>query len=148
MKISLWLLILIPLVFANKSFAQQGKSLINYDTTNLYIESDTNKIYTTADIMPQFPGGDDSLNAFVRKHATFPQKAFKDGISGKVWYTFVIDKKGRLRNVKVISSLRKDLDMEGLRVISLMPDWIPGRINGRPVDVNYNFPMEFVIHKK
>ncbi len=135
-------------VCSGSLFAQSGVKVIPYDTSNFYIESDTNRIFTYADPMPHFPGGDDSLNAFVRANAKFPKSAFTDGISGTVWYTFVIDKKGRVKNVKVISSLRKDLDIEGLRVISLMPNWIPGKRDGKTVEVNYNFPMQFVIHKK
>jgi protein TonB len=148
MKHSFFVILAFVILFANTIFAQSGRVIIPYDTANFYIESDTNKIYTYADFMPQFPGGDDSLNAFVRRNAKFPEKAFKDGISGKVWFTFVIDTQGRLKNVKVLSSLRKDCDMEGLRVISLMPNWIPGMRDGKKVEVNYNFPMEFVIHKK
>ena len=148
MKYGLMVLVLCSLIGNERAFGQPGKNTIPYDTSNLYVENDSNKIYTFADVMPQFPGGDDSLNAFVRRNAKFPEKAFKDGVEGSVWYTFVIDTDGRLKNVKVIASLRKDIDLEGLRVISLMPNWIPGMKDGKKVVVNYNFPMEFVIHKK
>ncbi|MFZ1236218.1 MAG: energy transducer TonB, partial [Prevotella sp.] len=57
--------------------------------------------------------------------------------------SFVLDKKGQVRNVSVIGMLSPVLDREAVRVIKLMPNWVPGEINGVPVNTQMIIPVTF-----
>ena len=40
-------------------------------------------------------------------------------------------------------NIEESLDAEALRVISSLPDFIPGEMNGQPVAVEYILPVSF-----
>ena len=93
--------------------------------------------------MPQFPGGPAALMEFLSKNVKYPQEAYKNGIQGRVIVTFVINKDGSISDAKVVKSVDPQLDEEALRVVHSMPNWIPGRQNGEPVNVKYTVPITF-----
>jgi len=66
-------------------------------------------------------------------------------MSGKVFVGFVIDTKGKVSNVKLLRGVSPALDNEAIRVVKSMPDWTPGRQNGRPVRVSYQVPVNFTL---
>ncbi len=95
---------------------------------------------------PIFPGGEDALLAFIQKTTRYPDEAIEAGVSGRVFVGFVIDTRGKVTNVKLLRGVSRALDEEALRVIRLMPDWMPGRQNGHTVRVSYSVPVNFVLH--
>jgi len=94
---------------------------------------------------PLFPGGDDALLAFIKKNTHYPEEAIEAQMSGKVFVGFVIDTKGKVSNVKLLRGVSPALDNEAIRVVKSMPDWTPGRQNGRPVRVSYQVPVNFTL---
>ena len=66
-------------------------------------------------------------------------------MQGKVFITFVIDKKGNVTNVKVLRGVDSALNNEAIRVVKSLPTWKPGMQAGRPVKVNFNVPISFVL---
>jgi len=99
------------------------------------------EIYTLADTMPKFPGGTDSLFAFIRENLKWPDTEVD--FQGRVVVRIVVTKDGKVKNPKVIKGIASEVDLEALRVIRLMPDWIPGRRNGEAVNVHYLIPIVF-----
>lgn len=97
------------------------------------------------DEMPEFPGGMASLLKFINSSIKYPVIAQENGIQGKVIITFVIDKSGEVNNVKIFRGIDPSLDAEALRVVKNLPNWKPGKQNGRTVKVNYNVPINFVL---
>ena len=71
----------------------------------------------------------------------FPEAVGKEAISGTVKVRFVVDRHGKVREPKIIFSLHPDVDGEALRLISVMPDWQPGRLREKPVNVMYVLPI-------
>ncbi len=106
-------------------------------------EVDENKPYTMVEEMPRFPGGDKELLSFIAKNLKYPVIAQENGIQGKVFIRFVVTSTGDVRNVTVVRSLDNYCDKEAMRVIALLPKWIPGRQNGRNVPVYYTVPIIF-----
>ena len=107
-------------------------------------ESNTSgKPFDVVEQMPQFPGGPAALMEFLSKNVKYPQEAYKNGIQGRVIVTFVINKDGSISDAKVVKSVAPQLDEEALRVVHSMPNWIPGRQNGEPVNVKYTVPITF-----
>lgn len=99
------------------------------------------EIYTLADRMPEFPGGKDSLFSFIRKNLRWPNTEVD--FQGRVTIRFVVTKEGKAKNPKVIRGISPEVDLEAMRIIRLMPDWIPGRRNGEAVNVYYMIPVAF-----
>ncbi len=93
----------------------------------------------------EFPGGTDSLIAFLNTNLVYPEKAKTERTAGKVYVSFAISDSGAILKPRVISSVSPELDSEALRVINLMPKWKPGTASGHPVKVQYVLPIEFII---
>ena len=74
---------------------------------------------------PQFPGGDAALINFLNANVKYPPQAAQDKIEGKVIVQFMVKKTGKIDDVKVLRSVHKDLDDEAVRVVKMMPDFIP-----------------------
>ena len=102
-------------------------------------------IYTITEVMPEFPGGIDSLFSFLRNNIQYPADAKRDGVSGKVYAQIVMEKDGSISNPKILRGINgyKSFDAEVLRVISIMPNWTPGIQRGKSVRVSYNLPFVF-----
>ncbi|HBL75124.1 MAG: hypothetical protein A2W90_15175 [Bacteroidetes bacterium GWF2_42_66] len=116
----------------------------NYLVKNIREEEDVPPVWIT-DEMPEFPGGIPSLLKFINSSIKYPVIAQENGIHGKVIITFVIDKTGEVTNVRVFRGIDQALDAEALRVVKNLPKWKPGKQNGKPVKVNYNVPINFVL---
>ncbi len=93
---------------------------------------------------PTFNGIDaNEFSVWVNAHLTYPEQAKKDGAQGRVVLQFIVGADGAVRDVKVLKSVREDLDAEAVRVISSSPKWEPGEQDGKAVPVIYNFPIVF-----
>ena len=105
------------------------------------------KIYTTADVPPKFPGGQNGLDNYINNHVTYPQKAIDNDVSAVVHVSFVIDQQGNVTKVKIMDATKagEDLDKEALRVVTAMPGWTPGKVNGKSVEVRLELPISFQV---
>lgn len=108
-------------------------------------DPDAGKVFTYVEEMPTFPGGDQALFEYIQKNIKYPALARENGITGRVFVGFVVGKEGKIREVKVIRGLWSGCDDEAVRVIKSMPDWKPGKQNGRAVDVSYTVPINFTL---
>ena len=101
------------------------------------------EIFRSVEQMPQFPGGDAALMKYLQSHINYPPMAAENNVQGKVILQFVVEKDGRVGEVKVARSVDKDLDKEAIRVVKSLPKFTPGRQNGQPVRVWYTLPVTF-----
>ncbi len=101
-------------------------------------------IFLTAEQMPAFPGGDAALAQFLSRHLRFPASAC---VSGVVYVSFVISRDGAVTDVKILKGIEEYCDAEAVRVVSKMPNWNPGRQNGRSVSVRYAIPIRFAMQQ-
>ncbi len=101
------------------------------------------KVFTSVEQMPQFPGGDAALMKYLSSHIQYPAMAAENNVQGKVILQFVVEKDGKVGEVKVARSVDKDLDREAIRVVKSLPKFTPGRQNGQPVRVWYTLPVTF-----
>ena len=92
---------------------------------------------------PSFPGGDSRLVEFVNTHRHYPREAYRAGIQGRVTCSFVVNANGQISHIKVIKSVEESLNREAVRILSQMPDWNPGRIDGTPVPVRVIWSIPF-----
>ncbi len=108
-------------------------------------EVEEEQIFTIVEEMPSFPGGEGKLFEYLGKNIKYPQMATDAGISGVVYVTFVVDKDGKIRDVKVLRGIGGGCDEEAVRVVKSMPPWKPGKQRGKPVTVQYNLPIRFTL---
>ena len=105
--------------------------------------SSENSINNGVEVMPEFPGGPQALMDYLNANVIFPKIAEENGIQGKVVVSFVIDIDGSVTDVQVVQSVHPALDKEAMRVIKNMPKWIPGKHDGKAVQVKYSVPINF-----
>jgi len=102
--------------------------------------------FVVVEEMPQFPGGNEAMQKYIAENLKYPKTAIK-GEQGRVIVSFVINKRGKVGDVKLIRSVSPELDAEAVRVIQGMPDWIPGKQRGKAVNVRYTIPIVFKLSK-
>lgn len=105
-------------------------------------DDETIPFYAMAD-KPEFTGGMLALQKFIAQNVNYPIICVENGIQGMVVIAFVIDKAGEVTDVTILRGVDKNLDAEAMRVIKLLPDWKPGKQNGKPVKVSYQIPVRF-----
>jgi len=124
------------------------------------------------DVNPSFPGGDTALMSWLSENLKYPAIAQENGIQGRFLVSFIVEKDGSISNIEpedgdVTERLKKyfvemmtgepycsaneknkhegyiALKKEALRIIRIMPNWVPGKLNGKPVQVRYKLPITF-----
>lgn len=98
---------------------------------------------TELDEQPIFPGGVKALMEFLSTNIEYPSECVKKRIEGKVIVHFTIFKDGSVGNIGLSKSVYPDLDAEAMRVVKLLPKWIPGKLDGKPVNVWFDLPISF-----
>ena len=101
------------------------------------------KVLEKAEVMPEYPGGDQAMMDFVAKNVQYPQEARDKEISGRVLVSFIVEKDGSIAEVKVVKGIGGGCDEEAVRVVKAMPKWKPGKDKGKPVRVSYMMPFTF-----
>lgn len=113
---------------------------------------DTNEImgiidahYNIPELYPEFIGGMDSLSSFIEHHLKYPDYEYENNIQGEVIAVMIIDENGKIKDPRINKTVEKskNFDEEVLRVINLMPDWIPGKINGKNASIKISIPFSF-----
>jgi len=104
---------------------------------------DPNEPFTVVEEMPEFLGGQDSLFAYIGKELKYPEEAVENGVQGTVYVAFVVETDGKISGERVLRGLGGACDREALRVVSGMPNWKPGKRQGKEVRVQYNLPIRF-----
>ena len=101
-------------------------------------------VYMVVETMPEFPGGPQEMMKYIGTNIKYPVVAQENGIQGRVICQFVVEKDGKVTDIKVVrSSGDESLDKEAVRLINSMPKWKPGKQRGKPVRVKYTVPVNF-----
>ena len=116
--------------------------------SNKRTEIDSDKVFSSVEEMPKFPGGDEALLKYVGMHLNYPKEALRNNVQGKCILKFVVTKIGTIGKIKIVRSLSQECDEEAKRVVRTFPEFFPGRQNGRPVNVWYTLPVNFRLSKE
>ena len=111
-------------------------------------EVEDDAIFVVVENNPEFPGGSDSLYAYIARNIKYPETAKKEKIEGRVFVTFVIEKDGRVSNAKILRDIGGGCGEEAIRVVNNMPKWKPGIQDGKPVRTQFNLPVSFQLQAK
>lgn len=107
--------------------------------------------YHDCDIRPIFFNSQDPrqfLEKWVYQYLKYPEKALLEGTQGRVLVDFIVEKDGKVTNVRVVKGVSPELDAEAVKVVSASPKWKPGRRAGEKVRTSMTIPVEFRLEKK
>lgn len=108
----------------------------------------TKTIFTTAEHIPEFIGGQLGLYKWLSQNIVYPWEAKNNKIEGIVFVKFVIEATGEVSEVNIMKGIGYGCDEEAARVVKNMPKWKPAMQNGYPVAVYYNMPISFKMSNK
>lgn len=154
-------LFLCLMFFAVSTFAKTWGELpaITWDTTP---EPPAEEIFKIVEVMPFFAGceeiedkderkicSDKNIITFINSNIRYPEGARKQGIEGTAVVRFVIGEDGKITTDKnsVLRDPGAGIGKEALRIVNIMPDWIPGKNEGKPVKVQFTLPIRFILEE-
>ena len=111
-------------------------------------EEDPNKIFTSVEQHPEFPGGDAAFGKYLGNKIRYPAIAKENNVQGKVFLNFTVERDGSLTDIKVVRGIGSGCDDEAVRVLKSSPRWKPGIQNGRAVRVSYTIPISFTLQQE
>jgi TonB family protein len=134
------------LVTTDKKSEGEGRTYVFLEKNNAamiagYTKSDS--VYSVVEEAPEYVGGFDSLRARIRNTLLYPADARQRGVQGKVLISFIIDKNGQVRSPEVVKGIDAQCDKEALDVVLNLPQWIPGKQKGEPVNCKMVIPINF-----
>lgn len=110
-----------------------------------YVVDDQSDVFVIVDEEPQFPGGQEALYKWLEENIKYPKLAKENGIEGKVYVTFVIEKDGSITNAKLLRDIGGGCGAEAVRAVMTMPRWIPAKQRGETVRCQFNLPVTFTL---
>ena len=132
------------LCFGQNSFCSQstdGKK--TYQPPPIRIDEKGDTIYHLVDIPPQFSGGDDARLKFLQDNIRNPEIVRQGpSIQGTIYVTFVVERDGSITDIRILRGIGSGFEEEAIRVVQMMPKWIPGKQQGRPVRVQHIMPIK------
>jgi TonB family protein len=112
-----------------------------------YQDASGKMVYYKAEVDPSYIGGKDELAKYLKDNLKYPQEAIANHAEGHVFVDFIIDARGRVRDVVATDLIGEDVDPsfkeEAVRVVAAMPGWKAGMQHGKPVDVSFSIPITF-----
>lgn len=114
----------------------------SYDDVVSYYDCDQRPVFLNSPEITPF------MEKWVYPNLKYPESAVRAGVQGRVMVDFIIDKEGKVTDVRVVKSVDPELDEEAVRVVSASPKWKPGRMGGRKVRTSVTVPVEFRLKKK
>lgn len=133
-----------------ESFAVSGPSVSSAQASVLSRSSnpeapagDDKEIYMSVEQSAEFPGGQGALMQYLTQNMRYPEEAYKANEQGRVIVKFVIGADGTVSDAQIIKGVSPSIDKEALRIVSGMPKWIPGKVNGKAVASWFNLPLSF-----
>lgn len=134
--------------------AQSSKRIDAEEDRVVYVEGVTTRakstqmgksdvVFEVVEQQPQFPGGEQKMKEFLSTNLKYPALAKENGVSGTVVVTFVVQKNGKIVDIKILKGIGAGCDEEAVSAVQKMPNWTPGKLKGKKVNVSLNLPIEF-----
>ncbi|MBK9106056.1 MAG: energy transducer TonB [Saprospiraceae bacterium] len=123
------------------------------------VQDVSGQIFDAAEVMPRYAGCEQAVKdsfdctfmkvvSHIKSTLKYPEEALKNKVQGQVLAEFVVDTNGAIINPSIKKGIGSGCDEEALRVLTLMPAWIPGTQDGKPVKVRMKLPILFQLPKE
>ncbi len=106
------------------------------------------EVFDIVENLPAPVGGMETFYKHIANQIKYPTLARQNGIEGRVFVQFIVDKEGKLTNAKVVKGIGGGCDEEAVRILANAPAWNPGLQRGKPVNVRMILPVTFKIMKE
>ena len=100
------------------------------------------EVLSYAEVMPEFPGGMPEMVKYLLENMIYPEEMKENGIEGRIFVQFVVTKTGNVEDVTIARGI-DGLNREAIRLVKQMPNWSPGKNNGKEVNVKMVIPIRF-----
>lgn len=150
----------IPVVVDSSRIAASQKNVLYNDATGDTVGrgngngngsgngSGDGNVYLFAEQAPSYPGGEKERMTFLQRNIMYPAEARNKKVQGTIYVSFIVERNGRLSNIKILKGIGYGCDEEAIRVLKLMPPWNPGMQNGNTVRVQLVIPLVFTLSVK
>ncbi|NOQ70712.1 MAG: TonB family protein [Crocinitomix sp.] len=141
-----WLLSVIPLIGISAIMLQCVKTddvESERETPEVVENEQPEAVYDMVEVDPMYTGGQEAMQNYIIENVTYPQIAKDNNIQGTVYVSFIVSKTGEVIKPMIRAGDDESLNAEALRVVSGMPNWIPGEVKGEKVAVNFTLPISF-----
>ena len=128
------IIILYLIFFSNFSYSSSFTNVI-------VINNDS--VYEQVDVFPEFVGGMEAMTSYIQERMVYPKEAIANKETARVFVEFVVDKSGSVKDVQLKRQGKKYFDDEAIRVVSEMPKWKSGLLNGKYVNTRLVLPIIF-----
>ena len=126
-------------------------SYIFATATNITPQDLTNpakpKIYTTAEVMPQYPDGEANMMKYIFDNLKVTTVGDTIALSSQCIVRFVVGDTGKITDIQILRSLGDDFDKNIIAIIQSMPEWKPALIDNKPVSCYYTLPIRVCFRK-
>ena len=123
------------------STSQPQETKVDTVTNATAVSNSNDQVYDLVEEMPVFPNGD--IMSYLVKNTNYPDEATEKKLEGRVIIQFIITKDGSIDGVTVLRGVDPLLDKEAIRVVKSMPQWKPGKKDGKTVSVRFTVPVYF-----
>jgi hypothetical protein len=121
---------------------------IVFEEDNLGDTTEDNQVYYSdiVEVHPLYPGGFEKMYEFLGKNYVVPNEfAGETTCPGKIYVKFVVEKDGSLSDIKILRDIGYGTGKELIRILPLLPKWIPAELNGRKVRCQYTIPFSIPV---
>lgn len=132
-----FLLLLSAILLTNIAFCQEETKT-----------SGDEPVFVIVEEQAEFPGGMEAMYAYIQKNLVYPEKAKAEGIEGRVFVTFTIEKDGSISNILIKRAIGGGCEEAAVEMIKNMPKWNPGKQKGKPVRFQFTLPIKFELPKE
>jgi len=131
----------------NSNRAENSDNFLTDDPIGGPYQTDGNDPIVVPDVRPSFPGGDESFKEYLMSNMEFPERCSEEGLTAVVTLSFVVDRKGVIRNIQVENANGScpEFTNEAVRLVKKSPKWIPGQVAGKFVTSRREVNVEFYL---
>jgi hypothetical protein len=112
-----------------------------------YPAPDHGALETFVDEEAEFPGGYPAMMAWIQNNLVRPETAIENNVQGKCFLRFVVSVDGSISSVTVTKGVPDcpECDKAAVKAMNSMPNWKPGKLNGRSVASYASIPINFAM---
>jgi len=130
------------------TFSQNNELIEAYDIREEPAKVEKNKIFEIVEQQAEFPGGGiGAMLNYIKTEFIYPKKSIEDKDQGVVYVQFVVERNGKITNIRIRRGLTDELDLEAIRVVKSMPKWKPAEVKNKTVRSRFTIPVKCILPK-